>query len=547
MSRSQPACCFRQAPFEPDRLREILRDLARWAAASSIGIATGCSASHHVGPSSQAGAGVGNAGRVNDGGNDGTTTGRGGFGAAGNPGQPLGSGGSSMQPANDGSGGNGVAGKSTGGNGSAGLGVAGKSPPASEWRAADCSQDPLQAFVSMIPERSFDFVAIYRSAAGGTGQVGMFPASSWPVAQGGQSCATATDVTACTAKVTAQSAPSNACMQSGMCSSFLLMTAGDLVTRKDERSALLTLLGGAIDSPNKALIVAIYDGAFDGAGVSCANGDNPGTQTLDTGDGFDVRTQWFTCTGGPYQQTVHVTKDGVVSMGERQMGTATSGNRPFCMTGRRPAGLAAARQRAHRTELGAYFAAAARLEAASVFAFERLAQELSALGADAALVKDAARSALDEIRHAHVMGALAERFGGQLLPVEVAPHAARSAFAIALENAVEGCVRETYGALVALHQAGTALDPEVRRALAVIAEDESRHAQLSWRVAAWLESQLSPDEQRLLAAARQAALAQLLREIDCELSPVACATIGWPAPELAVQLITRLGNALGIA
>jgi hypothetical protein len=57
---------------------------------------------------------------------------------------------------------------------------------------------------------------------------------------------------------------------------------------------------------------------------------------------------------------------------------------------------------------------------------------------------------------------------------------ARSLEELAVENAVEGCVRETYGALTAIWQARTAKDPSVAAAVRRIARDETRHAALSW-------------------------------------------------------------------
>ena len=50
---------------------------------------------------------------------------------------------------------------------------------------------------------------------------------------------------------------------------------------------------------------------------------------------------------------------------------------------------------------------------------------------------------------------------------------------IARENAEEGCVRETFGALLAAHQAAYACDPEVREVMTRIAGDELRHAALA--------------------------------------------------------------------
>jgi len=64
------------------------------------------------------------------------------------------------------------------------------------------------------------------------------------------------------------------------------------------------------------------------------------------------------------------------------------------------------------------------------------------------------------------------------------------------EIAVEGCVRETFGALEATFQAKNANDPQIRRVMRRIAEDETRHAALAWRVAAWIEPRLSDRQRR---------------------------------------------------
>src|SRR5207302_2062069 len=120
--------------------------------------------------------------------------------------------------------------------------------------------------------------------------------------------------------------------------------------------------------------------------------------------------------------------------------------------GRIPAGLARARMAAVPSLLGSYFASAAHLEAASVHAFRRLRCELAAHRAPARLLRSARRAQRDEVRHARLMARMARRFGGAPVPARVAPIGPRALDEIAIENAVEGCVRETFGALVASFQ-----------------------------------------------------------------------------------------------
>src|SRR6185503_14191984 len=57
----------------------------------------------------------------------------------------------------------------------------------------------------------------------------------------------------------------------------------------------------------------------------------------------------------------------------------------------------------------------------------------------------------------------------------------------------EGCVGETLAAALASERSERASDPFLRRALAKIAEDETRHAALAWRTVAWAIHQGGPD------------------------------------------------------
>jgi hypothetical protein len=183
--------------------------------------------------------------------------------------------------------------------------------------------------------------------------------------------------------------------------------------------------------------------------------------------------------------------------------------------GRRPEGLLAGRVES-RSALGALFAEMAWLEAASVPAFLRLAEELKAQGAPEALIRAARRSAGDEVRHQRAMEALARHHGASVPTVEVAPFSARSLEAMVMENAREGCVREMYGAVVVGWQARTAGDARVREELGRIAEDELRHAELAWAVDAWAAERLSPEELRRVREARVEAFQELTRLVEQE-------------------------------
>ena len=99
-------------------------------------------------------------------------------------------------------------------------------------------------------------------------------------------------------------------------------------------------------------------------------------------------------------------------------------------------------------------------------------------------------------------------------PVRVrgAPRRLRSLAAVAVENAVEGCVRETFGALTASWQAAHARDPHIARTMARIARDETRHAALAWAIARWVEPRLDARARRRIVAARRRAVRTLRRQ-----------------------------------
>jgi hypothetical protein len=198
----------------------------------------------------------------------------------------------------------------------------------------------------------------------------------------------------------------------------------------------------------------------------------------------------------------------------------------------------------HDDPLGDFLAQVAHLEAASVHAFERLARELFAHGAPQALVRDALRAAGDEVRHAQVMGELARLHGGELASVEVAKLPTRSLEEVALENATEGCVRETFGALVGAYQAEYAESPALRAAMRTIADDEARHAALSHRVHAWALAELPADAGERVHAAQQAAVAALLDEQGAGAEEGLARSAGLPPADVVRAFVAGLEREL---
>jgi hypothetical protein len=226
-----------------------------------------------------------------------------------------------------------------------------------------------------------------------------------------------------------------------------------------------------------------------------------------------------------------------------------SGTQAVFCTGRRPAGLASTGvgTDAGADPVGRWLAEAAHLEAASVHAFEQLADRLAALAAPATLVTAARRCAREEIEHARVMTAWARVYGVEPAAVRLRPVGEPMLEALALENAVEGCVRETWGALLAWYQAAHAEDPALRAALADIARDETRHAELARSIAEWLEPQLSESARTRIRAARDRAVAELRRTAGHEHDDDTRHRLGLPPRAVAKQLLERVQPQLWAA
>jgi hypothetical protein len=215
----------------------------------------------------------------------------------------------------------------------------------------------------------------------------------------------------------------------------------------------------------------------------------------------------------------------------------------YCAAGRFFAGFRPSRSRRAST-LHAHFSQMAQLEAAAVDAFLILAGELEAHGAPTELVARAKRAARDEGRHWKLTRPLALRYGACAKPKRAPARPVRPLVDIALENAVEGCVRETYGAVLAQHQARAAKDAEVRNVMAEIADDETAHALLSWELAKWVDARLGAPERARVARARAKAVREMTKALSAEVPAELVAVAGVPDAMAAQRMIASLSQAL---
>lgn len=143
-----------------------------------------------------------------------------------------------------------------------------------------------------------------------------------------------------------------------------------------------------------------------------------------------------------------------------------------------------------REALGAAWLESALYEHASIASFARFTLELLALGAPPDLLRDTQRAMGDEVAHAAACFELAASLLGRdagpgALPIQGALEGRADAATIVEAAVREGCIGETISALGAVLARDQASDPAVRAALAAIAEDELRHAELSWRFVGW--------------------------------------------------------------
>lgn len=356
----------------------------------------------------------------------------------------------------------------------------------------------------------------------------------------GTACATASNVAACEStlrNLTSQSGLRHYCLQ--ICSAYYLATTrGDEVTAHTTLEALKGLLG-TIDTTQEAVLLAFAESY----NLTCGNLERGAVRANEDGSFHVLATRGFACGAGTEvtQFVLRVSPTGEVREVSSQVVERGS---PNCAIGRRPVGLRGGGAVACESALGRHFAQAAHLEAASINAFLRLREELALHGADMALQDRALVSALEEVVHTHATAQLAHRFGATPRRPEVEALPLRPLLAVALDNAVEGCVRETFGALVAHHQALHARDEQVRSLMAGIAEDETRHAELSWAIDCWAREQLSGSEREALRTAQQEAVATLRREVAAPLEAALVEEAGMPAPHVATSLVDTLAQEL---
>jgi len=294
------------------------------------------------------------------------------------------------------------------------------------------------------------------------------------------------------------------------------------VTAISDRETVRTLLG-EIDTANEAALI-MWSNDYD---PPCAI-NRDGTDYV-----AHITKQVSDCpiTNQDFEVRVHA--DGSIESSEIGDPRESGG----CV-GRRPDRLHSDAASTCRSEIGRFLSRTAHLEGSAVIAFAQLALQLREHDAPRDLVDRAIRAAEDEVRHARDVEALGRSHGARSEPAVVTKGGRRTLLSLAVENAVEGCVRECWGALVAHYQAQHATDEAVRKVWAQIAEDESAHALLSLDLGRWFRTQLSAEECARVEAARETAAEELFEEIAK--SGEALPAVGLPDASVAACLLRDL-------
>jgi hypothetical protein len=316
---------------------------------------------------------------------------------------------------------------------------------------------------------------------------------------------------------------------------FLLITRGDDVSVLTTREEALAAFA-PIDTPSEAVLAA----SLAEFTVAC---DTPGRGGVAaTEDGFEVIGVQYTSTCPIELRIFRLAVDAAGEVAPIASRVDPEGSSSGFCFGRRPATLRSA-EPGGATPLGAYWSRVAHLEAASIPAFAALRRELAYHGAPHRLHRAALRCMLDEVRHTVLTRRLAARHGVRAGGPRVSSMPIRPLEEIAAENAVEGCVRETFGVVMGMWQGRFALDPRVRRIMQSIPRDEARHAALAWAVDAWARRELPAAAVRRVDEARREALAELDRGAH-EPHPIVVRDAGVPTARQERWLARRFRDAL---
>jgi hypothetical protein len=165
-------------------------------------------------------------------------------------------------------------------------------------------------------------------------------------------------------------------------------------------------------------------------------------------------------------------------------------------------------------DVGRALARWARETDAGVASLHGLARDLEAFRAPKPLVRGARRAALDAIRHARMLGAMARRHEVTPEPAPADPRPAPSWDAMAIENAVDGCVRRAWELALTSYAGVHAGDLVVRETLRRIARDQAEHVAAAWKVHQWCLPRASSAARERIERGMRATISALEAEVS---------------------------------
>ena len=188
------------------------------------------------------------------------------------------------------------------------------------------------------------------------------------------------------------------------------------------------------------------------------------------------------------------------------------------------------------TALSHWFARALHAEASSVASFLQLRAELLQVHAPQPLLDRCLRAAKQEVVHARLMAKYCKEQKGTPPPLDFGSPPQRSLFLLAMDNAIEGCVFETYAALRAHHQSMHAEEEHIRNVMKTIACDETEHAQLAWDIHSWILPQLTVQECQEIHIAMRKAFENLVESVQQHRQHPMASRLGFPDVHLVHAL-----------
>ena len=393
--------------------------------------------------------------------------------------------------------------------------------PSVDWSGVPCNEyNEMDLLSGLNATEDVDALMLYATG---------IQISSYFYEAGGEPCKTASNVIECKTNLNL--------LNSSFDSNALVITQGDNIQVLQDESDVKSFLGD-LDNPEKVFSWMHVRGV----GISCQF-ENSAVISAEQGRSWNaVYTEMVQSCSPIVRERVRININ-VSSWDIVETARAEIERLEGACVGRKPPGILEFKPqeiRKNQNAVGSLLSRNAAFEAASVIAFEHLREELEFYDAPLSILKKIDAAIVDERRHAIQIAQLAHCYGQTADQFKVTKSVIRSLESIATDNMIEGCIGESWGALVGLHQAVTASDKSIAQVMQVIANEEIEHASLSWEIHAWLFPQLTSQEKERVVIAKQMALLELIKKAQQGTDQYVNQVMGLPEPKTATILAKKL-------